>query len=57
MSSGKDIIDIFKSIQALISDSCKGNKGIAAEISGKLGIASVPGTAVSILFWDFRTVL
>ena len=44
MSSGKDLVDIFKTIKALISDSCKVNKGLAAVISGKLGIAWVPGT-------------
>ena len=53
MSSGQDIIDIFKTIQALISDSCKVNKGLADVISGKLGIAWVPGT----LYCCLHTVL
>ena len=53
MSSGRDLIDIFKTINALISDSCKVNKGLAATISGKLGIAWVPGT----LYCCLHTVL
>ena len=44
MASDKDVIDIFKTIQAFVNDSCKVNKGLAAVISGKLGIDWVPGT-------------
>ena len=42
-SSSESVADIYKSICCLVSDSCKVNKGLAAVISGKLGLEWVPG--------------
>ena len=33
LASGKDVIDIYLTIKAFVTDSCKVNKGLAAEVS------------------------
>ena len=44
VASGKDLVDIFTTIQSFVTDSCKVNKGLAALISGKIGVDWVPGS-------------
>ena len=53
VASGKDVIDIYLTIKAFVTDSCKVNKGLAAEVSGKIGIDWIPGA----LYCCLHTVL
>ena len=43
MASGLSVKEIYESVQAIVSDAHSVNKGLAAEISGKLGLEWIPG--------------
>lgn len=43
LASGKDVVDIYKRIGALVSDKSVVNKGLEAVISSKLGLTWKPG--------------
>ena len=53
MASGKEVVDIFKTILSFISDKCKVNENLPALVSSKLGIEWIPGT----LYCCLHTVL
>ena len=52
-ASGKDVKEIYKCIRGIVSDACSVNKGLAAEISSKLGLDWIPGQ----LYCCIHTVL
>ena len=53
IASGLTKEEIYKSIQGIMSDAAIVNKGLAAEISGKLGLEWIPGQ----LYCCIHTVL
>ena len=52
-ASGLSVKEIYESVQAIVSDAHSVNKGLAAEISGKLGLEWIPGQ----LYCCIHTVL